>query len=134
MKQIELELRPNNSLYEVVIPIWSNAENRYYNVDLIVDTGASVLTLHADTLERLGYKPEGNLQVTTASQTESAWKYTISSIKLSDTELENVEAIGQELPYEIGASGLLGLNVLSEYAAEFRFKGRKLILRDGGLT
>jgi predicted aspartyl protease len=129
MNQVELELLLNNGVFEVVIPIWSVAKSKYFDAFLIVDTGASFLTLHPESLEFLGYKPKEELHVTTASQVEIATMYTVSSILLGETFIENVEVIGQELPYQMGASGLLGLNVLTKFVSEFHFKDRKLILK-----
>jgi aspartyl protease family protein len=83
-------------------------------VQFMVDTGATMVGLGVSDAERLGlnYKTGQQGQANTANGTVPAWRMTLSSVRIGDVEVHNVDALvtPQPMPYI-----LLGNSFLSRF-------------------
>jgi aspartyl protease family protein len=83
-------------------------------VQFMVDTGATMVGLGVSDADRLGlnYKTGQQGQVGTANGTVPAWRMTLSSVRIGDVEVHNVDALvtPQPMPYI-----LLGNSFLSRF-------------------
>jgi aspartyl protease family protein len=72
-------------------------------VQFVVDTGATMIGLGMSDAERLGlnYKSGQQGHVSTANGTVPAWRTTLSSVRIGDVEVHNVDAVvtPQSMPY-----------------------------------
>ena len=83
-------------------------------VQFMVDTGASVIGLGMSEAERLGlnYKSGQEVRMQTANGLVPAWRVKLSSVRIADVELYDVDAVvgAQSMPYV-----LLGNSFLSRF-------------------
>jgi len=117
-------------LIMVDVSVWDRSENKYRDLLITVDTGASVTTISTDILHTLGYDTtQGNEQkIITASSVEFVKETTIDKIKLGDFELENVQVYAHTFPESSFSLGLIGLNVLKEFDVNFLFSNKTIEL------
>lgn len=92
---------------------------------MLVDTGASMISLSASDARRLGieYKKGRRAYVNTANGTVPAYQVMLNSVKVGDITLNQVEALVQE--NEIGFA-LLGMSFLKR--TEMRREGEQMML------
>ena len=83
-------------------------------VQFMVDTGATVIGIGVPDADRLGlnYKQGQQVQVSTANGSVRGWRIQLSSVRLNDVEVHDVEAIVTpvEMPYV-----LLGNSYLTRF-------------------
>lgn len=117
-----------------VVSIWptngmylSSGSVNGYTVDFMVDTGASVIAINAETAKRLGlnYLKANQIGVRTASGVELAYSIQLESVQLGDISLNNVAAVVIDGPEPQRA--LLGMSFLNAFDIER--KGERLDLR-----
>ena len=98
-------------------------ENAYNKLSITIDTGASVTVISTDILFRAGYDVanENVRRITTASGIEYVKELTIDKVMLDNYELRNVMVCAHTFPQESFSSGVLGLNVLSEFDVNILF-------------
>ena len=83
----------------------------------LIDTGASIVTVPAETARRLGIDLSNNLPrrlFYSATGVQNAIEVTLPSIELNGWMVENVTALVVDLPGQPGV-GLLGMNYLSNF-------------------
>jgi aspartyl protease family protein len=84
------------------------------SVQLMVDTGASMVSISSADAERLGLKYKGGAmgQVSTANGLVSAWRTQLTSVRVGDVMVYNVDALvsAGSMPYV-----LLGNSFLSRF-------------------
>jgi len=94
------------------------------------DTGASVTTVSKDILHNLGYDvTNGNIeQITTVSGIEYVREIFIDKINFGEFELKNVLVYAHIFPEESLTTGVIGLNILSQFDINMLFSKRKIFL------
>ena len=110
------------------VKLWDKTANCFSNTLLTFDTGASVTTISKDILYELGYDiNSGNVhKISTASGIEYVREVNIDKIRIGDFELENVTVYAHAFPAEGFSTGVVGLNVLSQFDINLKFS-KKLI-------
>ncbi|MCL2352345.1 MAG: retroviral-like aspartic protease family protein [Firmicutes bacterium] len=113
------------------VRLWSRTDHKYAKIPLTIDTGASVTTISAEILDRLGYEPskKERAMITTASGVEFVSQYMFDSIKLGEIELFDIEAYALKFPEESFSLGVIGLNVLRRFDIELLFSRSIIRLR-----
>lgn len=91
---------------------------------LILDTGASYLTLPWNIVSAMGIPVDTNntIQLTSVSTVETTPKIVIPEISVLGKRVKNVEAIIKDLPPEAPTDGLLGLSFLRHFKLTIDFK------------
>lgn len=92
---------------------------------MVLDTGATLITIPWEVAELLGYQPELSREKTTmitASGVESAPLITLKSVSVLGKRAGNVQALVHDLPQKSYVEGLLGLSFLRTFhlAIDFR--------------
>ncbi|MCL2322465.1 MAG: retroviral-like aspartic protease family protein [Oscillospiraceae bacterium] len=120
-----------DGLLMVEVGLWNCNKKIYRNIDLTLDTGASVTTLSKDILYQLGYDFEfkNKRRITTASGVEFVNKLELEKIKIGDFELNDIEVYAHTFPEESFSLGVLGLNILSQFDIELLFSKKEVILK-----
>ena len=114
-----------NNLY-VYSGLWSKRKQKYVNGLFTFDSGASVTTISADILFNLGYNvSDGNIeQITTASSLEYVREVIVDKIRLGQYELEGVKVYAHTFPAEGFSTGVIGLNIISQFDINLMFSKR----------
>ncbi len=97
-------------------------------VDFMVDTGASLITLTATSAARLGIRPPARdftAQVKTANGTARAARTELNRVEIDGVVVRNVAAL--VMPDEALSENLLGLSFLSKLR-RFEYANGKLVL------
>ena len=91
---------------------------------LILDTGASYVTLSRDMVSAIGLPidTDNTIQLTSASTVETTPKIVVPEITVLGKRVKNVEAIIKDLPPQAPADGLLGLSFLRHFKLTIDFK------------
>lgn len=124
---------------EIVVPlkwqgVWvADVEiNDLYEVNLIVDTGASSTAFSSELAFDIGLSPDPRYEtatVSTASGNSEAWIGLVKSIRLGEAERTNVRVFVMENLGGNGIDGLLGLNFLNGYKWNIDQQAGHLVLR-----
>ena len=123
MSDATLKMDLFSGLVMVDIGLWNKNKKAYNKLSIAIDTGASVTTLSADVLYRAGYDPKtGRVRrITTASGIEYVKEVFVDKIMLDNIEIGDVLVYAHTFPQESFSSGVLGLNVLSEFDVNVLF-------------
>ena len=127
------------SLDEIVVPmkwegVWvADVEfNDLYEVKMIVDTGASGISLSSQAAFDIGLAPDsrqGKVMMSTANGQSEAWVGQVRSIRLGEAERNNVRVIVMENFGSDELGGLLGLEFLNGFYWHIDQEAGNLILR-----
>jgi predicted aspartyl protease len=100
-------------------------------VDLILDTGASRTVLMPHILQVAGFDPTVGLadSATMASGTEQVVLLTINRLEAAGQSVSNLEVAAMNLPSDLQADGLLGLNFLRHFHLFINFQKGRLVLQ-----
>lgn len=98
----------------------------YLPVEFMVDTGASLVLLNRTTAERAGIYDQFTIpqSISTANGTVMMWKGRISTLRVGDLVLHNVEAV---VSSDRSVPNLLGMSFLSRIG-KFESKGAQILL------
>ena len=99
-------------------------------ISVVVDTGATMVALTADTARRLGYhisEAAYRQRVSTANGVVAAAQITLSEVRLGDITISNVDAM--VVPGEALDTNLLGMTFLSRLT-KFEVGGGQLVLTE----
>jgi len=102
--------------------------NKKATVDVMVDTGASIVALTYSDAEKLGLKPDAldyRWRVSTAGGETMGASVLLDSVKISQVHIRDVEAMVLRSDLEQSLLGMSFLNKLHSY----EFRGERLILR-----
>jgi len=123
MSKYILQMDLLSGLVMVDIGLWNKKRNAFSKMSITVDTGASVTTISTDILFRAGYDITSGTtkRITTASGIEYVKEIVIEKIKLDTFEMSDVLVYAHTFPQESFSSGVLGLNVLSEFDVNMLF-------------
>jgi len=95
------------------------------NVDFLIDTGATTVSIPADFAERIGLRRGTPVTISTANGLSTAYQTRIDSLQMGELEIQNASAhINPGLTSEV----LLGMSVLQHY--ELVQRGETLIIRE----
>ncbi len=130
MSKIVLDMDLFGGLLMVDVQLWNNKKNSYGKLSITLDTGASMTTLSKDILVRAGYNVmDGAIKrITTASGIEYVKEVTLNKIKVGNYELQDIKVYAHTFPQESFSSGVLGLNVLSNFDVTLLFSKRQIEL------
>jgi len=111
-----------NGLY-IPVQLWSVSENKFKDISLTLDTGASVTTLTPEIFYALGYKPSSlpKKKLTTASDITFVSHFSLDAVKIGAIELKNIDAYALKFPEESFSMGVIGLNVLRQFDVDLLF-------------
>lgn len=103
-----ISIWPTNGMY------LTNGSVNGYQVNFLVDTGASAIALNAATAERLGinFRQAPQVGVSTASGREMAYDIMLSEVQLGAITLNNIRALVIDGPEP--ARALLGMSFLNQ--------------------
>ena len=123
MSKYFLQMDMLSGLVMVDIGLWNKKRNAFSKMSITLDTGASVTTISTDILFRAGYDITSGTtkRITTASGIEYVKEIVVEKIKLDTFEMNNVLVYAHTFPQESFSSGVLGLNVLSEFDVNMMF-------------
>ncbi len=110
------------------IPV-SAVVNKTVNLNFIVDTGASMVTIPSAAARSLGIDVDAApvRQLMTASQVISAPEVTLETIQIGGWVEHNIDAFILDMPDQYGV-GLLGLNYLNRFKMDVNAKSGTLTL------
>ena len=111
------------STFFIDVELWGRANICYENTLLTFDTGASVTTISNDILHDLGYDINSGHahQIFTASGVELVREVSVDKLRIGDFELEDVLVYAHDFPEESSSTGVIGLNVLSQFDINLKF-------------
>ena len=128
-----------NHLQEYKVPLISTNSGNFIvdatingkvKVKLMLDTGASLMSLSPEVCRKLGIKETSNLpaiQMQTANGISQNKLIALDKVKIGDAEVDLVEAsIGKKM---LGIGGLLGMSFLSNFRMEINHTESELILK-----
>lgn len=111
------------------LELWSKRVNRFRNMMVVFDTGASVTIISKDILYQLGYDVSNceKARITTASGVAYVDIVRIERLKIGQFILEDVEVYAHTFPEESFSVGVIGLNVIANYRVTLDFELRKIV-------
>jgi predicted aspartyl protease len=115
----------------VDIDIWNTDTKDFNTAFLTFDTGATVTTISNTILEALGYDvSKGKEQkITTGSGVAIVREITVDALRIGiNYTLENVKVYAHKFPDESFSTGVLGLNVISQFDILLGFSNRLINL------
>ena len=137
--KINLPITRLNHLQEYKVPLISTNSGNFIvdttingkvKVKLMLDTGASLMSLSPEVCRKLGIKETSNLpaiQMQTANGISQNKLIALDKVKIGDAEVDLVEAsIGKKM---LGIGGLLGMSFLSNFQMEINHTESELILK-----
>ena len=99
---------------------------------MILDTGATLVTVPTDIAEELGYetrRPSETISVVAASGIIRAPLITLAAVEALGVEVRDVPAYCFDLPRQAQFSGLLGLSFLRHLDVDLHFKSSSIRFR-----
>ena len=132
MSRCEISMEPMGNMVMLDVELWSKKVNRFRNMMVVFDTGASVTTISKDILYQLGYDVSTceKARITTASGIAYVDVVKLEKLKLGTLTLENVEVYAHTFPEESFSLGVIGLNVISKYRVTLDFRERKIVCEE----
>ena len=132
MSKCEIKMEPMGNILMLDLELWSKNVNRFRNMMVVFDTGASVTTISKDILYQLGYDVSNceKARITTASGVAYVDIVKVEKLKIGKFILENIEVYAHTFPEESFSVGVIGLNVISNYRVTLDFEVRKIICEE----
>lgn len=125
-KKIEFLNNGHNMVINVTL-------NKKVEASLVLDTGASVITIRRSIAEKLGIdldkvKPDAKVRLADGRQVDAKY-ILLKSVKVQNVEAENVETIVLlDEKGDLGGDGLLGMSFLKRFNFKIDQKEKKLVL------
>ena len=132
MSKCEILMEPMGNMVMLDVELWSQRVNKFRNMMVVFDTGASVTTISKDILYQLGYDVSEceKARITTASGVAYVDVVRLKKLKLGTLILEDVEVYAHTFPEESFSLGVIGLNVISKYKVTLDFRERKIVCKE----
>ncbi len=111
------------------IPVVAHVNGRK-DIDFLVDTGATLVTVPVSLLGALGIEIDNDTprrMVATAGGLKEAWEVNLSSIELGGWIVYDLKAMAMDIPYH-SQTGLLGLNFLEKFRMDLNTEKGILLL------
>lgn len=110
----EINFNTSGNLITLNINLWSRRTQRFENMLITFDTGASTTVISKDILYVLGYEFENNdkTKIITASGVEFVDSVFVDKVNIGGHILDNVEVYAHTFPEASFALGVLGLNIM----------------------
>ena len=126
MKKIIVGMDAYANLIVVRTDIWNKEMQKFSNLLVAIDTGASKTVIDKDILAKAGYDVANGKahKITTASGVETVNEVVVDKLQIGDLSIENTVVYAHSFPQELFISGLLGLDVLSQFDVSFLFSKR----------
>ena len=123
-----LDMSLVSDLVMIDISIWNKTINRYSQMSITVDTGASVTTISTDILKKLGYDVISGKEkrIITASSVEYVRTVNVDGIKIGEIEIKGIEVYAHTFPESSFSLGVLGLNVLKNFDVSLLFSKNEM--------
>ena len=120
----ELPIDMTSGIPMVNLKLWSRTKGIYRSMLVTLDTGATITTLSKDILHLLGYegKSKERKRITTASGIEYVDEVILDKMMLAGFELNDVTVYAHTFPQESFSSGVIGINVLSNFDMFISFR------------
>jgi clan AA aspartic protease len=116
-------------IFHVEIDVADAAADRVERHRVLVDTGASYLSLPRSVLTRLGYRPLDSQRVVFATGESAVWHVTEVKVRLDDRERTVIAFFADE-----AAPKLLGAQTLESFGLGVDPLGRRLVPVDAYLA
>ena len=128
--ELKMDRMSNNLMLD--LELWSVSANRFRNMMVVFDTGATMTTISKDILYQLGYNVENGekCRITTASGVAYVDEVVLDKLKIGSIILKNIKVYAHTFPEESFAIGVLGLNIISKYNIELDFKINKFTFKE----
>lgn len=128
MNKIKFDLTSNLIMLDIYL--WNRNTEKYQNMLITFDTGASNTVISKDILHFLGYdfNNKEKVRITTASGIEYVDLVVIDKIKIGGHTLKNVEVYAHNFPESSFSLGVVGLNIMKNFDIEILFSTKELIL------
>ena len=132
MSKCEIKMEPMGNMVMLDLELWSKRVNRFRNMMVVFDTGASVTTISKDILYQLGYDVSNceKARITTASGVAYVDIVRVEKLKIGQFILEDVEVYAHTFPEESFSLGVIGLNIIANYRVTLDFEVRKIIFEE----
>lgn len=132
MSKCEIKMEPMGNMVMLDLELWSKRVNRFRNMMVVFDTGASVTTISKDILYQLGYDVSNceKVRITTASGVAYVDIVRVERLKIGQFILEDIEVYAHTFPEESFSVGVIGLNVIINYRVTLDFKTRQIICEE----
>ena len=132
MSKCEIKMEPMGNMVMLDLELWSKRVNRFRNMMVVFDTGASVTTISKDILYQLGYDVSNceKARITTASGVAYVDIVKVEKLKIGQFILEDVEVYAHTFPEESFSLGVIGLNIIADYRVTLDFEVRKIIFEE----
>jgi len=112
-----------------VVPVLIENQGRSLYMPMILDTGASYLTVRPDVFEQLGILPIRKAPLVTASERAEAPLGQVDRVTVgAHCFAANVHVISIPLPDALPAEGLLGASFLRNFLVSMDYDKKKLEL------
>lgn len=111
------------------IPVVAHVNGRK-DIDFLVDTGATLVTVPVSLLGALGLEIDNDTprrMVATAGGLQEAWEVNLTSVELGGWIVYNLKALAMDIPYH-SQTGLLGLNFLEKFRMDLNTEKGILLL------
>ena len=118
---------PKENVISCLVEIIGPKQN--FSLKMVVDTGATYTIIPKFAAEIIGIGQHGRIiQIATGTKVEKAILTSIPLFKAFGVEFRNFPALIHNLPPQIKADGLLGLNFLKQAKAVIDFKQNKIFI------
>lgn len=134
MMKTELKMDRISNILMIDLEVWSKPAERFRNMMVVFDTGATMTTISKDILFQLGYNVEDGTKsrITTASGVAYVNEVILDKLKVGSIILDNVKVYAHTFPEESFATGVLGLNVISKFNTQLDFSNSRFIFEEYG--
>ena len=128
MTAIHLKMHMLGDALYVYVQLFNLNTGKFEPTLLTFDTGASTTTISSDILSKLGYDISSGAkkEIITGSGVEPVREIFVEKIKIAGYELNKVRTYAHNFPDECFSSGVIGLNILSQFDINLLFS-KKLI-------
>ena len=128
MNKIKFDCASNLMMLNVYL--WNKRLEKFENMLITFDTGASNTVISKDILFLLGYDFEGKekTRIITASSVEYVEPIILEKIKIGNYILQDVQVYEHTFPEASFSLGVLGLNVIRQFDTSILFSSGELVL------
>ncbi|MDP6455650.1 MAG: retropepsin-like aspartic protease [SAR202 cluster bacterium] len=125
-----MRLDPNT--HAIFVPVEVYHDGEYRAIQMLVDTGATFVSVPPDFAESLGHdlsQATRHITLQTANGLRDAPLITVQRIRVLGVDANDVDAVCMTLPSENKLRGLLGLSFLKHFDMDVHFRRRVLRIR-----